>query len=220
MKRMLLSMTVIFLVLCFGSAGWGQKPLAVTGTSEQSEHVPTPTLEMAIKDGLAKAVAEVVGTMVLPRDVQKNQELLSQEFYQKADAFILSYAIADKAVLPTGYQALLEVVVDTKQIEKRLASLGLLQARDEGSRLREVRLTITGVTSYQSYLAIERLLKEDTEIEDFSLAEIGPTLFIWKVMMKGETGRLTTKFLAADFDGRKAKVATAERERLELVLSR
>jgi hypothetical protein len=220
MKRMVLSMTVIFLVLCFGSVVWGENIVSVTGKSEQSDHVPTPTLEMAIKAGLTKAVEEVVGSMVAPQDIKKKQELLSQEFFQKADAFILSYTIADKTMLPTGYQASLDVVVDTKGIEKRLAALGILQERDEGSRLREVRLAISGVGSYQSYLMIERLLGEDAEIQDFSLAEMGPTLFIWKVMMRGETGRLATKFLAADFDGRKARVATSERERLDLVLSR
>ena len=220
MKRMVLSMTVIFLVLCFASVVWGQKTVSVMGKSEQSEHVPTPTLEMAIKAGLTKAVEEVVGSMVAPKDMQKKQELLSQEFFQKADAFILSYTIADKSILPTGYQASLEVLVDTKGIEKRLAALGLLQERDEGSRLREVRLAISGVGSYQSYLVIERLLDEDAEIQDFSLAEMGPTLFIWKVMMRGETGRLTAKLLSADFGGLRARVITSEHERLDLVLSR
>ena len=220
MKRLLVSLTVLVLVLSVGNAGWGQKPLSVIGKSEQSEQMPNPTLDLAIKDGLAKAVAEVVGSMVSPQDIQKKQEVLSKEFLQNTEPYILSYSIADKTVLPTGYQAALEVLVDTREVEKRLAALGLLRERDEGSRLREVRLSISGVTSYQSYVAIERLLGEDTEIQDFVIAEMGPTLFIWKVMMRGETGRLTARFLATDFDGLKARVITAERERVELGLSR
>jgi hypothetical protein len=220
MKRLLLIVTMLLLVLSVGSAGWGQKPLSVIGKSEQSEKVPNPTLDMAIKDGLTKAVAEVVGSMVSPQDIQKKQELLSKEFLQNTEPYILSYSITDKTVLPTGYQAALEVLVDTKGVEKRLAALGLLRERDEGSRLREVRLTISGVTSYQSYVAIERLLAEDTEVQDFVLAEMGSTLFIWRVMMRGDTGRLTARFLAADFDGLKTRVITAERERVELGLSR
>jgi hypothetical protein len=218
MKCLLVMMMVLLLVLSVGNTCWGQKPLSVIGKSEQSEQVPNPTLDIAIKDGLAKAVAEVVGSMVSPEDIQKKQELLSKEFLQNTEPYILSYSIADKTVLPTGYQATLEVLVDTRGVEKRLAALGLLRGQ-EGAGLREVRLTISGVTSYQSYVAIERLLAEDTEVQDFTLAEMGPTLFVWKVMMRGDAGRLTARFLAADFDGLKARVITAERERVELGLS-
>jgi hypothetical protein len=220
MKRMILIVTVIFLVLVFCAWGWGEQSVSVLGKSEQSEAVPNPTLDMAIKDGLTKAVEEVVGSMVAPQDVQKKQEILSEEFYQKADAFILSYTIVEKTPLPTGgYQASLDVVVDTTGIERRLASLGLLQEK-EGQRPRKVSLAVSGVTSYQSYLAIERLLKEDTAVQGFSLHEISPTLFIWKVMMKGETGGLANRLLSYDFGGLKARVVASDPDRLEVVLSR
>jgi hypothetical protein len=220
MKRMVLSITVILLVLFFSSVGWGQKTLAIIGKSEQSEGVQNPTLELAIKDGLTRAVAEVVGGMVAAQDMKKKQEILSREFYQKADTFILSYTIVEKTPLPTGYQASLDVVVDTKGIERRLSSLGLLQGAEEGPRLREVTLAVSGIRSYQICLIIERLLSEEAEVQTFSLSEIGPTLFIWKVTMKGETGRLANKLLSYDFDGFKARVVTSGSERLEVALSR
>jgi hypothetical protein len=221
MKRMILIVTVIFLALVFGEWGWGEQSVSVLGKSEQSEAVPNPTLDMAIKDGLTKAVEEVVGSMVAPQDVQKKQGILSEEFYQKADAFILSYTIVEKTPLPTGgYQASLDVVVDTTGIERRLASLGLLQEKAEGQRPREVSVAVSGVTSYQSYLAIERLLKEDTAVQGFSLHEISPTLFIWKVMMKGETEGLANRLLSYDLGGLKARVVTSDPDRLEVVLSR
>ncbi|OGP54064.1 MAG: hypothetical protein A2Y65_00610 [Deltaproteobacteria bacterium RBG_13_52_11] len=220
MKRILLINTMIFLVLCFCGVVWGQKSFVVMGKSEQTEAVQNPTMEMAIKDGLTRAIEEVVGGMVAPQDMKKRQEILSQEFYQKADTFILSYTIVDKTPLPTGYQVSLEVVVDTKGIEGRLTALGLRENREEGPRLREVRVVVSGIKSYQTYLTVEQLLSGDAEVQAFSLSEIAPTLFTWKVMMKGETGRLANRLLSYDFGGLKAKVVVSDPEQLEVVLSR
>jgi hypothetical protein len=219
MKRVFLIPTMIFLVLGLCDAGWGEKPLVVVGQSEQGEEVPNPSLEMAIQDGWTRAVEEVVKGMVAPRDIKERQETLSQEFYQKADAFILSYKILERTALPTGYQVLLECVVDTKGIEGRLASLGLLQEKEQGPRLREVRVVVSGIRSYQTYLQIERLLREDTEVQAVALSEIGPTVFTWEVMLKGETGRLAGRIVSSDFGGLKARVFAVGAERLEIVLS-
>jgi hypothetical protein len=157
--------------------------------------------------------------MMAPEDIKKNKEVLSQEFYRKADAFIQSYTIAEKTPLPTGYQVSLEVMVDTKGIESRLTALGLLENRKESPRVREVLVAVSGVTSYRTYLQIEQLLREDAEVQAFSLSEIEPTLFTWRVMMTGEAGKLVDRFLSSDFDGLKARVTTANPERLEVVLS-
>lgn len=220
MKRILFISTVSFLILCVGGVGWGQKSVVVMGKSEQREDVQNPTMEMAIKDGLTKAVEEVVGGMVAPQDMKKSKEILSREFYQKADAFILSYTIVEKTALPTGYQASLEVVVDTKGIESRLTALGLRENREEGPRLREVRLVVSGIKSYQTYLTVEQLLTRDADVQGFSLVEIVPTTFTWKVMMKGETGRLASELLSYDFGDLKARVVASDPERLEVVLAR
>jgi hypothetical protein len=220
MKRVFLSIQVILLVLLLCGVGWGQKSFVVVGKSEQGEAVPNPTLEMAIKDGLTKAIEAVVGGMVAPEDMKKRQETLSEEFYQKTDAFILSYIILGETPLDTGYQVSLEVVVDTKAIESKLTSLGLLKSREEGTHLREVRVVVSGIKSYEAYRAVEQLLMEDAEIQGFSPSEITPPMFTWKVMMKGDIGRLAKRFLSYDFGGLKAKVAASSAERLEVALSR
>jgi hypothetical protein len=220
MKRVFLSIQVILLVLLLCGVGWGQKSFVVVGKSEQGEAVPNPTLEMAIKDGLTKAIEAVVGGMVAPEDMKKRQETLSEEFYQKTDAFILSYIILGETPLDTGYQVSLEVVVDTKGIESRLISLGLLKDREEGLRLREVQVVVSGIKSYDTYHAVEQLLSADARVQGFSLAEITPPLFIWKVMMKGEIGKLADRFLSYDFGNLKVKVGASNPERLEIVLSR
>jgi hypothetical protein len=220
MKRVLLSITVIFLVLCLCGVGWGQKSFVVLGKSEQGEGAPNPTLEMAIKDGLTRAIEAVVVGMIAPQDMKNRQETLSEEFYRKTDAFILSYIILEETPLEAGYQVSLEVVVDTKGIESRLISLGLLKDRDEGPRLREVQVVVSGIKSYDTYRAVEQLLSADAEVQGFSPTEITPPLFTWKVMMKGEIGRLADRFLSYDFGGLKVKVTASNSERLEVALSR
>jgi hypothetical protein len=220
MKRVLLSITVIFLVLCLCGVGWGQKSFVVLGKSEQGEGAPNPTLEMAIKDGLTRAIEAVVVGMIAPQDMKNRQETLSEEFYRKTDAFILSYIILEETPLEAGYQVSLEVVVDTKGIESRLISLGLLKDRDEGPRLREVHVVVSGIKSYDTYRAVEQLLSADAEVQGFSPTEITPPLFTWKVMMKGEIGRLADRFLSYDFGGLKVKVTASNSERLEVALSR
>jgi hypothetical protein len=220
MKRIVLVILLVFLVLGVGGVGWGGEPFVVLGKSEQGEAVQSPTLEMAIQDGLTRAVEEAVRGMVASQTMQKSKRTLSQEFYQKADAFVLSYKILEKTVLPTGYQALLEVVVDTKKIEGRLASLGLAKNRGGYPTLRTAHVVVSGIRSYQIYLQIEQLLREDAGVQAFSLSEIEPTKFTWKVTMKGEIGRLANKLLYHDFGGLRGRVVALHPNRLEVVLSR
>ncbi len=219
MKRIVTIISVVFLVCCVCDLGWGEKPFTALGKSEQTEAVPNPTLEMAIQDGLMRAVEEVVGGMVAPQTVQRRQETLSQAFYEQPDAFILSYKILERTKLATGYQVLLECVVDTQGIEKRLTALGLLDS-ERRPRLRTVQVVVSGIRSYDVYLAIEQLLRDDTEVHDFSLSEIEPTIFTWVVTMQGETGRLASTLLSHDYGGLKAKVVALRPERLEVALSR
>lgn len=219
MKQIVTIIGVVFLVCGICDVGWGGKPFAVVGKSEQTEAVPNPTLEMAIQDGLMRAVEEVVGGMVVPQTMKRRQEILSQTFYKQPDAYILSYKILEKTRLATGYQVLLECVVDTPGIEKRLTALGLLD-RERRSHLRKIRVVVSGIRSYDAYLAIEQLLREDTEVHDFSLSEIEPTIFTWVVTIQGETGRLANKLLYHDFGGLKARVVALKAERLEVALSR
>jgi hypothetical protein len=219
MKRIVLVLAFSLLFSSVCSVGWGQSPIVVLGKIERSEAVPNPTLEMALKDGLARAVEEVVGGMVTPQTLNRRQETLSQEFYQKADAFVLSYKILEKTMVATGYQALVEVVVDTKGIEGRLASLGLL-SRGGRAAVHTVRLVVSGIRSYQTYLTIEKILRENTEIQDFSLSEIEPTKFTWQVSLRGEVRGLANKFLSYAFSDSKARVVSLTPHQLEIALSR
>jgi hypothetical protein len=220
MKRIVLIISLVLLVLLVCGVGWGGGSFVVLGKSEQGEDVQRPSLELAIQDGLAKAVEEAVRSKVAPQTMKKRQEALSKEFYQKAESFVLSYKLLEKIALPTGYQALLEVVVDTQGISGRLTALGFLKGRGEFSTLHTAQLIVSGIRTYQIYLQIEQLLKEDSEVQDFSLSEIEPTKFTWKVIMRGEIGGFANRFSYHDFGGLKAKVVDLHAERLEIVLSR
>jgi hypothetical protein len=219
MKRLVLVISLIFVVFCVCGVVWGEESFVVLGKSERGEEVPNPTWEMAIQDGLTMAVENAVRAQVPSTVVERRQETLSKEFYQKAAFFVLSYKIVEKTSLPTGYQALLDVVVDTKGIERKLASLGLLKGREEGPRLREVKLVVSGIRNYQIYLTIEQLLREDAAVHAFSIAEIEPTTFTWDIRLTGEVGVLANKLLAHDFGAFKARVVSLSPARAEVMLS-
>ena len=220
MKRIVFFGLLFFLMLCLYGVGWGGEPLVVMGTSEEGEVVERPSLEMAIQDGLKKAVEEAVRGIIGSQAMQKRQEILSQEFYQKAESFVLSYKLLEKTVLPTGYQALLEVFVDTKSIESRLTSLGLVKGRGGYLALHTVHVIVSGIRAYPIYLQIEQFLREDPNVQVFALSEIEPTKFTWTITMTGEIGRLANKLLYHDFDGLKARVVALNPGRLEIALSR
>jgi hypothetical protein len=221
MKRIVLVISLICVALCVCVCGmaWGEESFVVLGKSERGEDVPNPTWEMAIQDGLMRAVENAVRAQLPSTVVERKQETLSTEFYQKAASFVLSYKIVEKTALPTGYQALLDVVVDTKGIEGKLASLGLLKGREEGPRVREVQLVVSGIRSYQIYLTIEQLLREDAAVQAFSIAEIEPTKFTWEVRIQGEVGGLANKLLVHDFGAFKARVVSLSPARAEVMLS-
>jgi len=220
MKRLLLVIPLVVVVLCVCGVVWGEESFVVLGKSERGEDVPNPSMEMAIQDGLMRAVENAVRGKVVSSVMDRRQETLDKEFYRKAESFILSYKIVEKTTLPTGYQALLDVVVDTKGIEGTLASLGLLKRREEGPRVREVRLVVSGIRSYPIYLAIEQLLREDAAVQAFSLSEIEPTTFTWDVRLTGEVGGLANKLLYHDFGDFKARVVSLSPVRAEIMLSR
>lgn len=219
MKRLLLVIPLVVVVLCVCGVVWGEESFVVLGKSERGEDVPNPSMEMAIQDGLMRAVENAVRGKVVSSVMDRRQETLDKEFYQKAESFILSYKIVEKTTLPTGYQALLDVVVDTKGIEGKLASLGLLKRREEGPRVREVQLVVSGIRSYQIYLTIEQLLREDAAVQAFSIAEIEPTKFTWAVRIQGEVGGLANILLAHDFGAFKARVVSLSPARAEVMLS-
>ena len=220
MKRLVLVIPLVVVVLCVCGVGWGEESFVVLGKSERGDDVPNPSIEMAIQDGLTKAVENAVRSKVASSVMARRQEILDKEFYLKAASFVLSYKIVEKTALPTGYQALLDVVVDTKGIERRLVSLGLLKRREESLRQREVQLVVSGIRSYPLYLQIEQLLSENAMVQAFSLSEIEPTKFTWRVRIKGEVGKLANKLLHHDFGDFKARVVSLSPTRVEVALSR
>ncbi|MBW2038619.1 MAG: hypothetical protein JRI46_03355 [Deltaproteobacteria bacterium] len=219
MKRIVLIVPLVFFLLGVCGLGWGEETFVVLGKSERGDDLPHPTLEMAVKDGLRKAVEEAVRGMITFQAMEEQHKILVEGVYNRAESFVLSYKVLEETPLSTGYQALLEVLVDTKGIKKSLESLGLLGRGEERPLLRKVKLVVAGIKSYRVYLKVEEFLKEDVEVSTFALTEIEPTKFTWGLVLKGETGRLADKILHQEFGGLKVKVITLTPEELEIELS-
>lgn len=219
MKRFFLTTLLVSLFFFVCGLGWAGETFVVMGTSEKGDDCTRPTLEMAVKDGLRRAVEEAVRDMITPRAMEQQHETLVEGVYNKAESFVSSYKILEKRHLPTGYQALLEVVVDTKGIKKSLVSLGVLVSRVERLPLRKVKLVVAGIKNYRVYRIVEEVLKEETAVQTFVLSEIEPTRFTWRLVMKGEAGRLADKLLHQDFGGLRVKVVKLTSEELEVELS-
>lgn len=219
MKRIVLIVPLVFILFSICGLGWGEEPFVVLGKSEKGDDVSQPTLEMAVKDGLRVAVEEAVRGMITFQAMESNYEILAEGVYKKAESFVLSYKILEETVLPTGYNALLEVLIDTKAIEKSLESLGVLGKKEEGPLPREIKFVVAGVKSYRIYLQVEEFLKKDEEVQTFVLSELEPTRFTWRVVLKGETDRLANKLLHQEFGGLRAKVVALAPEELEVQLS-
>ena len=219
MKRVCLIITAVFLYCCMYGVGWGQERFVVSGMSEKGDTTPSPTMEMAVKDGLTKAVEEAVRGMVTPQTLEERREDLIQGIYSKTELFILSYKISEKIPLPTGYKVLLEVLVDTERIARGLGSLGLLKGGERRPSPRTVELVVTGIKNYQVFISVERLLREIAGVQTFVLSEIEPTTFTWRVELRGEMGALADTFRQQELRGLRGRVVTVTRERVEVELS-
>jgi len=216
-RKVVVALSVV--MFCFCNVGWGEETFVVLGKIEKGERDEHPTLEMAVKDGLKEAVEEAVWRMIPLTTMNKKYTILAENFFNRAQSFILSYKILEETSLTTGYQVLLEVVVDTSGIKKRLESLGLLQKGDERPLLRVVKLVLAGIETYTVYQKVEGFLRDNPEVQTFILCEIEPTKFTWELFIKGEIGDLADQLLHQEFDGLKVKVVTVTPEELEAELT-
>ena len=219
MKRTLMIIPLMFLVFNTFNLGWAQETFVVLGKSEKAEDLPPPTIEIAVRDGLKRAVEEAVRGMVTFQTLEEQHETLAEGLYNKPESFVLSYKILEEATLPSGYQVLLEVLVDTKGVKRKLESLGLLEQEEVRPFLREVKFIVAGVKSYGVFLEVEKFLKKEAEVQSFTIAEIEPNKFTWKLTIKGGTDRLAGKLLRHDFGVLKVKVVTLTPEELGVELS-
>lgn len=219
MKGIILTTALVFILFSVCGLGWGEETFVVLGRSERADDISQPTLEMAVKDGLRGAVEEAVRGMITFQAMERNHEILAEGVYKKAESFVLSYKILGETALPTGYNALLEVLIDTKAIEKSLESLGLFGKEEEGPPPRKIKFVVAGVKSYRIYLQVEEFLKNDEEVQTFIVSEIEPNRFTWRVVLKGEADRLANKLLRQEFGGLRAKVVALAPEELEVELS-
>lgn len=82
--------------------------------------------DRAVRDALAKAVEQAVGTMVLAETRVQNFQLLSDEIYTKTDGFVQNYKIINENAGKNVYEVTIQATVSTGSIKDKLDALGLL----------------------------------------------------------------------------------------------
>ena len=82
--------------------------------------------DRAVRDALAKAVEQAVGTMVLAETRVQNFQLLTDEIYTKTDGFVQNYKIINENAGKNVYEVTIQATVSTGSIKDKLDALGLL----------------------------------------------------------------------------------------------
>ncbi len=82
--------------------------------------------DRAVRDALAKAVEQAVGTMVLAETRVQNFQLLNDEIYTKTDGFVQNYKIINENAGKNVYEVTIQATVSTGSIKDKLDALGLL----------------------------------------------------------------------------------------------
>ena len=79
MKRLILVIPLIVVVLCVCGVAWGEESFVVLGTSERGEDIPNPSLELAIQDGLIKAVENASEFDIVVTDEAQAMEMFRKK---------------------------------------------------------------------------------------------------------------------------------------------
>ena len=119
---------VAFFLLVWSIGASGQEVQVVTSKGEGWFEGNDPLIgkDRAVRDALAKAVEQAVGTMVLAETRVQNFQLLSDEIYTKTDGFVQNYKIINEKAEKNVYEVTIQATVSTGSIKDKLDALGLL----------------------------------------------------------------------------------------------
>ena len=119
---------VAFFLLVWSIGASGQEVQVVTSKGEGWFEGNDPLIgkDRAVRDALAKAVEQAVGTMVLAETRVQNFQLLSDEIYTKTDGFVQNYKIINENAGKNVYEVTIQATVSTGSIKDKLDALGLL----------------------------------------------------------------------------------------------
>ena len=126
-KKFTMSFVALFL-LAWSVGASGQEVHVVTSKGEGWFEGNDALIgkDRAVRDALAKAVEQAVGTMVLAETRVQNFQLLSDEIYTKTDGFVQNYKIINENAGKNVYEVTIQATVSTGSIKDKLDALGLL----------------------------------------------------------------------------------------------
>jgi len=127
-KKKITMSFVAFFLLVWSIGASGQEVQVVTSKGEGWFEGNDPLIgkDRAVRDALAKAVEQAVGTMVLAETRVQNFQLLSDEIYTKTDGFVQNYKIINEKAEKNVYEVTIQATVSTGSIKDKLDALGLL----------------------------------------------------------------------------------------------
>src|SRR4030043_2466010 len=126
-KKFTMSCVALFL-LAWSIGASGQEVQVVTSKGEGWFEGNDALIgkDRAVRDALAKAVEQAVGTMVLAETRVQNFQLRNDALYTKTDGFVQNYKIINENAGKNVYEVTIQATVSTGSITDKLDALGLL----------------------------------------------------------------------------------------------
>jgi len=210
---------VLVLVAGLALSSPGMDTYHALGMSEETEAGPPPSIEMAIRDGFAKALQDCVRGLLGFSFPDDDDKAPLEQIYRQPQRFIPSYRVLQETTLGTGYMVLLEVTVDTDMVRVHLRQVGLLADIPSIAEPRKLRVVVRGMKGYKAYRDVETLLGDEREGgKEVTIAEMEPGRFVWNVATSEDPAHLADRFQRGDVGGHRVLRVTKTDAMLEIEL--
>ncbi|MDA8125722.1 MAG: hypothetical protein M0009_11095 [Deltaproteobacteria bacterium] len=154
---------IFVLLLCFPPASPCEeaafKVLETEGNAAGAGSDQARARTEAVRDALKKAVGQVAGQWLSPQDAAKNNQLLKEHLYNRAEEFIQDYRIVSERNADV-YTLSVRSTVFEAGIRNKLLGLGLLKPLPPSLPVARFSLTIREIRDYNGYVRCREILKE------------------------------------------------------------
>jgi len=116
--------------------------------------------DLAIRDALQQAVAQVTGRFLDPQDANPNMPLLREEIHSQAERFIQDYRLVFETAVMDVYTVAVRVTVFAGGIRNELLRLGLIRSLPPEPAAKRFALTVRGIRSYGEYVRLQGILQD------------------------------------------------------------
>ena len=156
--------------------------------------------DAALKDALAQAVQQVVGTMIDSESMMKNDALIKEQVLTYSDGFVTKYEIV-KPAAPLA-QGLFEVTIRATVAQKQL--------RDRLQQANILRVKVDGMENIWAQLQTEQIRRDNADLMLMKVLEkLHPFDYVQATLVDkdGNTGTQAKLAVTPSPDGTRAKVA-------------